>query len=251
MTEAVAERDGDRWRLYGRKWFASNAGADITLVLARFPDGEQASTRGVGLFMMPRRKPDGSLNDYRIERLKEKLGTRSMASGEITLDDLLIDSFRFILSRTIVGEVRGREILSMIKAMQSTSGSISTTHAANAKAAIRKLITCAMEAGNHISEGYATSAVAGHIDLIVQVNLETTPVTEAGGRRKRWISEIVSVEPGEQATGYATQQVFRPAQGGPAVASVMPEHIRTALEAQGFDTRAFEAERRSHGGPAA
>lgn len=86
MTEAVAERDGDRWRLYGRKWFASNAGADITLVLARFPDGEQASTRGVGLFMMPRRKPDGSLNDYRIERLKEKLGTRSMASGEITLD---------------------------------------------------------------------------------------------------------------------------------------------------------------------
>ncbi|PWJ23252.1 Flp pilus assembly CpaF family ATPase [Branchiibius hedensis] len=180
-----------------------------------------------------------------------EVGMNGRQAGEITLDDLLIDSFRFILSRTIVGEVRGREILSMIKAMQSTSGSISTTHAANAKAAIRKLITCAMEAGNHISEGYATSAVAGHIDLIVQVNLETTPVTETGGRRKRWISEIVSVEPGEQATGYATQQVFRPVQGGPAVASVMPEHIRTALEAQGFDTRPFEAERRSHGGPAA
>lgn len=85
-TEAVAEADGDRWKLYGRKWFASNAGADITLVLARFPEGEADTTRGVGLFMMPRRKPDGSLNDYRIERLKDKLGTRSMASGEITLD---------------------------------------------------------------------------------------------------------------------------------------------------------------------
>lgn len=85
-TEAAAEPNGERWKLYGRKWFASNAGADITLVLARFPGGDSDTTRGVGLFMMPRRKPDGSLNDYRIERLKDKLGTRSMASGEITLD---------------------------------------------------------------------------------------------------------------------------------------------------------------------
>lgn len=86
MTQTVAEADGDRWKLSGRKWFASNAGADITLVLARFPGGQEGSTRGVGLFMMPRVKPDGTLNDYRIERLKDKLGTRSMASGEITLD---------------------------------------------------------------------------------------------------------------------------------------------------------------------
>ncbi|MDQ2850277.1 MAG: Flp pilus assembly complex ATPase component TadA [Actinomycetota bacterium] len=178
-----------------------------------------------------------------------EVGMNGRQAGEITLDDLLIDSFRFILSRTIVGEVRGREILSMIKAMQSTAGSISTTHAANAKAAIRKLITCAMEAGNHISEGYATSAVAGHIDLIVQIDLETTHITKTGGRRKRWISEIISVEPGEAATGYATQQVFRPTAGGPAVAGVMPEHIRLALEAQGFGTRAFETERAMHRGP--
>lgn len=177
-----------------------------------------------------------------------EVGMNGRQAGEITLDDLLTDSFRFNLGRTIVGEVRGREILSMIKAMQSTAGSISTTHAAGAKAAIRKLITCAMEAGTHISEGYATSAVAGHIDLIVQVSMQTAPMSEAGGRRRRWICEIISVEPGEQATGYATQQVFRPVHGGPAVASVMPEHIRTALQAQGFDTRAFETERRMHEG---
>lgn len=177
-----------------------------------------------------------------------EVGINGRQAGEITLDDLLIDSFRFILSRTIVGEVRGREILSMIKAMQSTSGSISTTHAANAKAAIRKLITCAMEAGNHISEGYATSAVAGHIDLIVQLHLQTTPRSEASGRRRRWISEIISVEPGEQATGYATQQVFRPAPDGPATANVLPEHLRTSLIAAGFDAHAFEDEFRMHGG---
>jgi alkylation response protein AidB-like acyl-CoA dehydrogenase len=36
---------------------------------------------------MPRRLEDGSRNRYRIVRLKDKLGTRSMASGEIRLED--------------------------------------------------------------------------------------------------------------------------------------------------------------------
>ncbi len=35
---------------------------------------------------MPRRLEDGSQNHYRIVRLKDKLGTRSMASGEIKLE---------------------------------------------------------------------------------------------------------------------------------------------------------------------
>ncbi|MFC6706499.1 CpaF family protein [Flexivirga alba] len=179
-----------------------------------------------------------------------EVGINGRQAGEVTLDDLLIDSFRFMLGRTIVGEVRGPEILSMIKAMQSTAGSISTTHAANAKAAIRKLVTCAMEAGAHISDGYAVSAVAGHIDLIVQLHYQpgAQEGTDQERRPQRWISEIVSVEPGEEATGYATQHVFRPKFGGPAVASVLPEHIRGVLEEHGFDTRAFENERRIHGG---
>lgn len=83
MTKAV--RDGDRWRLTGEKWFCSNADAEIVMLLAR-PEGAEAGTRGVGLFLMPRRLDDGSPNHYRIVRLKDKLGTRSMASGEIKLD---------------------------------------------------------------------------------------------------------------------------------------------------------------------
>ena len=73
MTKAV--RDGDRWRLTGGKWFCSNADAEIVMLLAR-PEGAQAGTRGVGLFLMPRRLDDGSPNHYRIVRLKDKLGTR-------------------------------------------------------------------------------------------------------------------------------------------------------------------------------
>ncbi len=82
-TMAVAE--GDHWRLWGEKWFCSNADAPIVMLLAR-PQGGQAGTRGVGLFLMPRLLDDGSPNHYRIVRLKDKLGTRSMASGEIKLE---------------------------------------------------------------------------------------------------------------------------------------------------------------------
>ena len=44
----------------------------------------------------------------------------------------------------------------MIKAMESGTGSICTTHAADAVAAVRKLVTCAMEAGAHVTHEYAT-----------------------------------------------------------------------------------------------
>lgn len=84
-SATLAAREGDCWRLHGDKWFCSNADADLALVLAR-PQGAQTGTRGLGLFLMPRRLPDGSLNRYRVRRLKDKLGTRSMASGEIELN---------------------------------------------------------------------------------------------------------------------------------------------------------------------
>ena len=82
-TRAVAE--GEHFRLYGEKWFCSNADAPVVTLLAR-PEGAGPGTRGVGLFLMPRFLDDGSANHYRIVRLKDKLGTRSMASGEIKFD---------------------------------------------------------------------------------------------------------------------------------------------------------------------
>ncbi|WP_281684259.1 acyl-CoA dehydrogenase family protein [Thalassobaculum salexigens] len=84
-TETVARRDGEGWRLWGDKWFCSNTDAGLALVLAR-PEGAPAGIKGVSLFLLPRDLPDGRRNAYRIVRLKDKLGTRSMASGEITLE---------------------------------------------------------------------------------------------------------------------------------------------------------------------
>jgi acyl-CoA dehydrogenase len=82
--ETVARHEDGEWRLYGDKWFCSHADADVALMLAR-PEGAPSGTAGLALFALPRRLKDGSRNAYRIVRLKDKLGTRSMASGEILL----------------------------------------------------------------------------------------------------------------------------------------------------------------------
>jgi alkylation response protein AidB-like acyl-CoA dehydrogenase len=73
------------WTLHGDKWFCSNPDADLAMVLARTEDAAPGM-KGVSLFLLPRRLDDGSANRYRIIRLKDKLGTRSMASGEIRLE---------------------------------------------------------------------------------------------------------------------------------------------------------------------
>ena len=83
-TATRAVPDGEAYRLYGDKWFCSNPDADLAMVLARI-DGAPAGMKGVSLFLLPRRLHDGSANAYRMVRLKDKLGTRSMASGEIHL----------------------------------------------------------------------------------------------------------------------------------------------------------------------
>lgn len=71
--------------LTGFKWFTSNADCDLALATAR-PDGAPAGTAGLGLYLVPRALAGGAPNRYRIRRLKEKLGTRGLATGEIELD---------------------------------------------------------------------------------------------------------------------------------------------------------------------
>ncbi|MGD0362079.1 MAG: acyl-CoA dehydrogenase family protein [Bryobacteraceae bacterium] len=82
-VETIARPDGDRWLLTGDKYFASNAGADLAVVAAR-PDGAPQGVRGLALFLLPKRRDDGELN-YTIRRLKDKVATRSVPTGEVEL----------------------------------------------------------------------------------------------------------------------------------------------------------------------
>jgi alkylation response protein AidB-like acyl-CoA dehydrogenase len=84
LTMAYPQEDGS-WRLYGEKWFCSNPDAGFGMVLARV-DGGPPGMKGISLFLLPRYLDDGSTNQYHIVRLKDKMGTRSMASGEIRMD---------------------------------------------------------------------------------------------------------------------------------------------------------------------
>ncbi len=85
-SQTVAKRQPDgSWRLYGKKWFTSATTAQMALTLAR-PEGNGAGGRGLALFYVETRRGDGELNGIRIERLKDKLGTRKVPTAEITLD---------------------------------------------------------------------------------------------------------------------------------------------------------------------
>ena len=85
--EAVPTGDGDTYRLSGEKWFCSVADAGQFFVTARVPGG-RAGTRGLGSFVVPR-LVDGEPNGFSLRRLKDKLGTRGLASGEIDFDGAL------------------------------------------------------------------------------------------------------------------------------------------------------------------
>ncbi len=87
----VAEPDGAEpgaWRISGEKWFCSVADADLFALTAR-PLGANPGTRGLGCFLVPRTLDGMTPNGFRIRRLKDKLGTRCLASAEIDFDGAL------------------------------------------------------------------------------------------------------------------------------------------------------------------
>lgn len=82
LNATYAEKEKENiWRIYGEKWFCSNANADLIFMTARY-DKNMAGTKGLALFLVPA-KWQGKKNHYQIRRLKDKIGTRSMATGEI------------------------------------------------------------------------------------------------------------------------------------------------------------------------
>jgi putative acyl-CoA dehydrogenase len=75
-TTTAAPLDDGSYAITGHKWFCSAPMSDAFLVLAQAP-------RGLSCFFVPRWKPDGTPNVFRLQRLKDKLGDRSNASSEV------------------------------------------------------------------------------------------------------------------------------------------------------------------------
>ena len=83
-TTTLAETEGGDWRLTGLKWFTSNAGAGMALATAR-PAGAPEGGKGLGLYLVPSHFDDGRPNHIWTRRLKDKLGTRGLATAEAQL----------------------------------------------------------------------------------------------------------------------------------------------------------------------
>ncbi len=82
-NRVVAHQEHGRWFLNGDKWFCSKVDAEAVLALARMPGGPEG-TKGLGLFLVLRKNPPKNERTIVIHRLKDKLGVRSMPTGEVT-----------------------------------------------------------------------------------------------------------------------------------------------------------------------
>ncbi|WP_324786814.1 acyl-CoA dehydrogenase family protein [Streptomyces sp. H51] len=78
-TAARPLAEAGTYELTGHKWFCSAPMSDGFLVLAQAPEG-------LTCFLVPRVLEDGARNPFLLQRLKDKLGNRSNASGEVEFD---------------------------------------------------------------------------------------------------------------------------------------------------------------------
>ncbi|MDQ6698285.1 MAG: acyl-CoA dehydrogenase family protein [Actinomycetota bacterium] len=115
--ETTAAADGDAWRINGFKWFASNANGAAWVVLAK-PEGAPDSARGIATFLVLAERRDGSRNGIRIRRLKDKLGTKAVASAEVEF----VDAEAFLLSGEGSGEAGAGDGKGLARMMALTNG---------------------------------------------------------------------------------------------------------------------------------
>lgn len=85
LTEA-RRTQRNRYKLNGEKWFCSNVNADVIMTLARTGAREEGIW-GLSLFLVEKFLEDHSPNPMKIIRLKDKMGVRSMATGEVLFED--------------------------------------------------------------------------------------------------------------------------------------------------------------------
>lgn len=133
--ETTATRHGDAWLLNGFKWFASNCDGEVFVVLAK-PEGAPDSSRGIATFLVLRTRRDGSRNGIRIRRLKDKLGTRSVASGEVEF----VDAEAFLLSGEATGDAGPSDGKGLGRMMELTNSARLGTALFAAAAARRALV---------------------------------------------------------------------------------------------------------------
>ncbi len=157
----------------------------------------------------------------------ERRGANIEGQGEVSLADCVRATLRQNPDRVIVGEIRGVEVVDMLRAMsQGNDGSMSSIHADSSKGALVRLGMYTAEAG--LDEETSNKWIANAVDLIVHLGWVD------GIRRVTSVREVLEAE----ARQIATNEVYRPGPDGRAVPSPGPtirQETLDRLTAAGFD----------------
>ncbi len=166
-----------------------------------------------------------------VVAFEERVGNSERSGSAVAdLSHLVWQSLRMHTTRTIVGEVRGREIIPMLDALSTGgSGSLSTLHARNAGDAINRMARLCLEGNSAWTPELAHETVAHAIDLIVHVELVAD-----GSSLDRYVAEIVSVEAGEYGRPARTYLFQRAAGRRSVPTGNLPTDIED-YERAGFD----------------
>ena len=160
ISETVARREGEgeKFRLYGTKWFTSATTSEMALTLAR-PEGNPPGGGGLALFYVETRDANGKLNGIQINRLKDKLGTRMVPTAELTLDGAL--------ATPVLGEKDGiRNITPMLSITR-------TWNAVCAAAGMRRAVALARDyAKRRVAFGSKLTEKPLHVDTLAGVESE-------------------------------------------------------------------------------
>jgi alkylation response protein AidB-like acyl-CoA dehydrogenase len=155
----AGDKPSDHWNLFGRKWFTSAATSQITLTLAR-PEGNAAGGRGLALFYLEPRDEYGRLRNIRIERLKDKLGTRKVPTAELTLDGAP--------ARLVLGTTDGVKNISTLLNITRLWNGIS------AAALMRRAVALARDySSKRVAFGATLSEKPLHVDTLEGMEAET------------------------------------------------------------------------------
>jgi type IV secretion system protein VirB11 len=126
------------------------------------------------------REVDLNSHPNRVHLLASKGG---QGRSKVTTQDLIEACLRLRPERIIVGELRGSEAFSFLRAINTGHpGSISTLHADTPKMAIEQLKMMVMQAGLGMSPTEIVSYIKNVVDIVVQL--------KRGEKGRRYISEI-------------------------------------------------------------
>ncbi len=107
----------------------------------------------------------------------------ALGEAQVETDDLVAASLRMRPDRIILGELRGREAYSFLRAVNTGHpGSMTTVHADSPERAVEQIVLLVLQGGSQLNRDDVRHYVSKTIDVFVQL-------TRSGGRRR--VAEVV------------------------------------------------------------